>query len=343
MQPGFIALLQLAELLLAVQVLLFQYHVPAGPCVFGVQVEGAFFHARLDVGRTASHSLGQLDFQIRILLNEQFQHLAQDVLFRHGFGGNTHHPGLFSGPQQASAQAQEQCRRPQGQTPVLPPCSGSPAPQPLFHEPQQPVCRQGQQGNQQAPGNGQCRMVGGDAPVNGYPQPAGADKGSDAGQGDGHDHHVPDPGKNHRQGQRQLDFPQNLGTGAPHAFGGFQDGRIHLTHTGAGIAHHGQQGIDGQGKDGRPVADPGKGDQKAQHGNGRNGIEKIDGSERRSGSPAVFADQDAGNAAQHQGCQTGRQRDFQVFQQQAGKEFPFFHQQVKDVPYHVSPLCLQWL
>ena len=209
----------------------------------------------------------------------------------------------------------------------------------LFHESQHKVQHQRQQRDQQAAGHGHRRVVGRDAAVDRNAQTARTDERGDAGQRNGHGHHAADTGQDHRHGQRQLDLKQDLHPGAAHALCGLQNGRGYVCHAGMRIAHHRQECIDGQGDDRRGVSHPGKRDEEAQHGDGRDGIQKIDERQRRFGGALKFGDQNAGRAADHDRDQDRSERDLQMLPQKPEEELPALGKERQHIMQHGhSPL-----
>ena len=73
-----------------------------------------------------------------------------------------------------------------------------------------------------------------------------------------------------------------------------------------GIADHGEQGVNRQRDDGRGVPDAGKRDQETQHGNGGDGVQKIDYAQRGLGRPLKLADQYANQSAEKHGDENGQ-------------------------------------
>ena len=125
-----------------------------------------------------------------------------------------------------------------------------------LHKAQDHIHHQSQKGDQKAAHHGHGCVVGGTA---------GADKGSDTGQGNGHGYHTADTGHDHRHCQRQFDFPEHLKPGASHALCRLQNGRVNVGYPGVSVSHHGKQRVHRQGDDRRGVPDAGKGNQKTQH------------------------------------------------------------------------------
>lgn len=67
--------------------LVVQHQYPTAGGILRIEVELSALHGGLDVAGAAAHALSDLHV-IAGLLNEKAQHLSQDVLFRHGLGGD---------------------------------------------------------------------------------------------------------------------------------------------------------------------------------------------------------------------------------------------------------------
>ena len=68
--------------------LVVQHQYPTAGGILRIEVELSALHGGLDVGGAAAHALRELYVQVRVLLDEDVERLAEYVLLRHGLGGD---------------------------------------------------------------------------------------------------------------------------------------------------------------------------------------------------------------------------------------------------------------
>ena len=65
-----------------------QHRQPCGSRVFRIQVKITLQQGRLDIGGSAADSLGDFHLNSQIVLYQLPQDFCQDILLRHGLGGD---------------------------------------------------------------------------------------------------------------------------------------------------------------------------------------------------------------------------------------------------------------
>ena len=316
-----VCLFEIAKPVFAVNARFFEHSVPAGASVFRIKIKVAIFHARHDVRCAAAHALGERDGEIGVLLNENVEHFAEDVLLCHRFGGDVDGVAALARVERCATDSDDQHEGDE-RVHAFSAALRVTLLQSALKQTEQPVDDERQDSDEQTAAECHGGVVRGDAAIDRDAESPCADERCDTGEGDRHRHHAANAGKDHRHCQRQLDLDEHLRRCAAHAGGCFQDRRINAGDACVRVAHHRQEGVDRQRDHRCDVADAGEGNEKTEHRDRRDRVEKIDHRHRWLGSALEFADEDTGSAADDDGDEDRRQGDRDVFSEELREKIP---------------------
>ena len=189
-----------------------------------------------------------------------------------------------------------------------------------FEEAERGVGDQCEQRGGDGSGEDEAVIDGGDTAKDQFSEAARAYGCRDGGDADAGDGRSAEAGEDEGSGEGEFDFEETLGIGEAEGAGDFDDGGVDGANAGVGVAQDGEQGVSGEGEDGKSgsvLAKPGDGQEEAEERERGDGLDDVREGDNGAGEGFAAGQKDSEGQADGGGEQDGAEGEPEVLEGEA--------------------------